>query len=155
MECANGGKEIDFAFVSRRNNSLTARGCIFVFGSLAALSLVIAAGFSFFGAWLIAPFAGLELVVLALVLRCVWRGAGDFERVTIEGDQVVLERLEESELRRFVFNRYWAQLVLSTGNRDTRVALRSHGREVEVGRYVGEDRRRALVLELRRHLACN
>jgi uncharacterized membrane protein len=153
MECTSVGEAVDFAFVSRRHNSLTARGCFVVFGSLAVLSIAIAAGFSVFGAWPIIPFAGLEIVVLALALRCIWRRAGDFERVTIEGDRLVLERCEESRLRRFEFNRCWARLVLQTAGGNTRVALRSHGREVEVGCYVGEDRRRALALALKQHLA--
>ena len=108
-----------------------------------------------FGAWPLIPFAGLEIVVLALALRCIWRRAGDFERVTIEGDRLVLLRCEGRELRRFEFNRCWARLVLSSGRGDLRVALRSHGREVELGRYMDEGGRRTLALALRQRLSGN
>ncbi len=152
MEGANIGGAAEFAFVSRRNNSLIPERFCLVVGALAVLSLAIAGGFAVAGAWLILPFAGLELAALAIALRCVMRRARDYERVAIEGDRVVLDVIEDSEQRHFSFNRLWAQLVVRERAPQYRIALRSYGREVELGRYLDESGRRALARELRRRL---
>ena len=57
-----------------------------------------------------------------------------------------LDRVE-----RFEFNRYWAQLVVREPVARPRLALRSHGREVEFGRYLTDRQRLELarVLESR------
>lgn len=151
MESANVGGAADFAFVSRRNSSLIPANFCLVLGSLAAVSLGIAAAFAVVGAWLIVPFAGIEVAGLALALRCVIRRAGDYERLAIRGDEVVLDLCEDSAQRSFRFNRLWAQLVIRDGAR-YQVSLRSHGREVAVGRYLDDDGRKALARELRRRL---
>jgi uncharacterized membrane protein len=52
--------------------------------------------------------------------------------------------------RQFEFNRCWARLV--TGDAGT-VALRSHGREIVIGRFCGEESRQALARELRSRLS--
>ena len=148
-ESANVGGAVGFAFVSRRNSSLIPGNFCLVLGSLAALSLGIAAGFAVAGAWLILPFAGVEVAGLAIALRCVMRRAGDYEKVAIQGDEVFLDVCEDSARRCFRFNRFWARLVVRDGAPRFEVSLRSHGREVAVGRYLDEGGRRALARELR------
>jgi uncharacterized membrane protein len=48
------------------------------------------------------------------------------------------------------FNRYWAQVVVSRDG--SRLALRSHGREIEIGRNMSDGQRRELARELKRQL---
>ena len=98
------------------------------------------------GAWLILPFAGLEMLVLYLAFRYVDRHAADYERITIDGDRVEVESFEGGRRRRHEFNRRWAQVVV--GGDGERVALRSHGRELEIGRFVGAERRLEIAREL-------
>lgn len=124
-----------------------------VFGSLAALSVVIAAAFAALGAWPILPFAGIEVLVLGLAWRWSLRHAADFERVAVEGERVVLDAGGASGWRRVEFQRYWARLVVKESAPGYRIALTSHGREVEVGRYLGESRRRELARELHDRIA--
>lgn len=152
MESATVCGATGFAFVSRRNSSLIPGSFCLVFASLAAFSVLIAAGFAMAGAWLILPFAGIELAALALAVRCVMRRARDYEKVAIAGDEVTLDVCEDSARSTFRFNRPWAQLVEREARSGFGLALRSHGREVAVGRYLGEDQRRALARELRGRL---
>lgn len=138
-----------FSRVARRNNSLSSTGRLLVFAFIFAVSIGIAAGFALLGAWLILPFAGLEMLVLYLAFRHVDRRAGDFERIAIAGDRVEIEICEAGRSRSYEFNRCWAQLV---GGEGERLALRSHGREVEIGRYLDDEERFALGREIGRHL---
>lgn len=154
----NGQGEADFALVSRRLNSFDARGCALVFAALAGVSLVIAAVFAAFGAWLILPFAGVEAFALYLAYDWLLRHAGDSESLEIRGDVVALAVSEASNTRRHEFNRVWAKLVESPQppwsryGGDVRLLLRSHGREVEVGRYLDGGARALLARELKSRL---
>lgn len=137
-----------FSRVARRNNSLTSTGRVLVFAFIFAVSIGIAAGFALLGAWLILPFAGVEMLVLWLAFRHVDRRAGDFERIAIAGDRVEIEVCEAGRRQRHELNRCWARLVGGGG----RLALRSHGREYEIGRYLNDEQRGALRREIGRHL---
>jgi uncharacterized membrane protein len=53
-----------------RNCSISPRALAGVFAALAAVTLLIGVGFALVGAWLVLPFAGLE--VLMLVAAFVW-----------------------------------------------------------------------------------
>jgi len=151
MQVANAGEPDGFILVARRNNSLSPAGRSLVVGSLAAISLVISLAFALQGAWMILPFAGLEVLVVYLAFRCVERHAGDFESLSIQGDQVLIVRQERGEVSRYEFNRYWAQVVLEPG-RKVVLALRSHGRQVEFGRHLTEQQRRAMAGIIRAEL---
>ena len=152
---ANPQGEADFALVTRRVNSFDARGCALVFAALAGVSLVIAVVFAAFGAWLILPFAGVEAFALYLAYDWLARHAGDSESLEIRGDVVALAVRDEHDTRRHEFNRVWARLVVSRQSSwggDVRLALRSHGREVEVGRYLDGGAKALLAQELKSRL---
>lgn len=145
-------RETEFALVARRHNSLDFFTCRIVFGSLVCVSLVIAGVFASFGAWLILPFAGLEIAFLMWVLRWLGLHANDYERVSVRGDVVALDVCEQNRVRHFEFNRVWARLVVDAQSRGLRLALRSHGREIEIGRYLGDSDRLILAQELKGRL---
>lgn len=148
-EIANCATE--FVHIARRNNSLSSTGRRLVFGFILTVSLGIALAFTLvFGAWPIMPFAGIEMAVLYLAFRYVDRHAEDYERITIRGDSVTVEVREGSRVSRQELNRCWARLVCEGGG--VRLALRSHGREVEVGRHVCEGLRAGIARELAREL---
>ncbi len=151
MEGVSSGGTAQYSFTAHRNNSLSSSGRFLAFGLIFTAALGIALGFAWvFGAWLILPFAGLEMLVLYLAFRCVERHAGDYERVAIEGDTLNVEVFDGGRMSRFEFNRYWAQVVCAGDG--SRLALRSHGRELEIGRHLNEDQRLAMARELKRGL---
>ena len=90
----------EFAFVARRNNSLTVHGRFIVLASLSALVFSIAIGFAFLGAWLVFPFAGLDVLAVYLAFRDGEKRAGDFECIGVYDDKIVIEREHEKELQK-------------------------------------------------------
>lgn len=151
MECVDTGRAVQFAFTARRNNSLSSSGRLLVFGFIFFVSVGIGLAFTLvFGAWLILPFAGVEMLGLYLAFRYVDRHAADYERLAIEGDRLQVEVLEGGRVSRFGFNRYWAQVICAGDG--SRLAVRSHGREYEIGRHLNEQQRLAVARELRREL---
>lgn len=153
--CNRGAR--DFTLFTRRINSFSARGCGIVFGSLAGFSLLVAVVFSALGAWLILPFAGLEAMALYLAFSWLKRHAQDSESLVIRGDAVALAVHEVSQTRHYEFNRVWARLVVERDKQGqgVRLALRSHGNEVEIGRYLDDGGRQRLARELKARLRAN
>lgn len=62
---------------AKRYRSISPLGLALVFGGLAALTLSIGAAFAALGAWLILPFAGLEVAGLCAAFWYVARRAAD------------------------------------------------------------------------------
>ncbi len=139
-----------FTYFRRHASSLDLRLLKLVFGSLVVFSLVVAVAFAVAGAWMIIPFAGVEIACLATAVWFVFRRAGDFERLAMSGDRILFECRERGRTRHMEFSRCWARVVCDGAGG---LALRSHGREVSVGRYCGEESRRLLERELRSRLA--
>jgi uncharacterized membrane protein len=139
-----------FSLVARRNNSLGTSGRLLAFGIICAVSIGIAAAFAAIGAWPILPFAGAEMLVLFLAFRHVERHAGDCEWISIDGDRLRVEAVEAGRRRRHEFNRCWAQLVVRPDGAG--LALRSHGRELAIGRFVDAERRLEMARALEREL---
>ena len=82
----------EYCVVSRWNLSLPARTRWRIFGLLAAVSLTLASAFVAAGAWMVLPYSVLELGVLAFAFRYIERRAMDWERLTVAGDRVIVER---------------------------------------------------------------
>lgn len=149
-ECSEAAQTTEFKRVARRNNSLSSTGRLVAFALIFIVSIGIAVAFATFGAWLILPFAGLEMLVLFFAFCYLERHAADYELIEIDGDTVKVEWASAGTLRRGAFNRHWAQVVASGDG--SRLALRSHGRELEIGRYVNDEQRLDLARALRRRL---
>lgn len=154
MECTDAGDGSGYSLTAKRNSSLSSSGRHLVFGLILGVSLSISTGFALLGAWPIMPFAGLEMLVLYLAFRYLDRHAGDYERITISGDRLLVECLESGRTSRFEFNCCWAQVILKrdvAGSR-CRLALRSHGKEVEIGQYLTDEQRISVARQLKSQL---
>jgi uncharacterized membrane protein len=150
MDRVDSGRTAQFAVTARRNNSLSSSGRLFVFALMVLASLGIAVVFGLiFGAWPILPFAGLEVLGLHVAFRYIDRHAGDYERLAISGDRLQVEVMDGGKVSRFDCNRYWAGLVRDARGR---LALRSHGREFEIGRHLNEQQRLSVARRLEREL---
>jgi uncharacterized membrane protein len=143
-----------FIFRSRPNHSLTRTQERLAFWSLAALCFAAASGFALLGYWLILPFAGLEIGMLAWAFQVLRSREGEYETLTIEGDKVVLAWHAGTHEERREMNRQWARVVCDCGapGRNCRLSLSSHGRATEVGHYLSDEGRLQLAATLRKKL---
>lgn len=124
--------------------------------AVALLALPIAIGWSLLGYWVILPLCGLELV--ALLLGLYWSNHALLARevVTIDDDAITIEAGRRRVERRFELPRHWAQVALIPGRERThprRLIVRSHGRAIELGRFLTDDERDAAATQLRDLLA--
>jgi uncharacterized membrane protein len=137
----------------KRNCSISPGGMLRVFALLALASLSIAAGFALTGAWLILPFAGLEVLALGAAFIVNARHATDFERIEVSADRLTVEVAEADRLARYVFHPRVAKLRLEKDEGyGARVLLGTPGRDVEVGRHLDAEARVEFATELTKKL---
>ena len=140
---------VDYKIVARPNNSLSPQKTVKLVALLALFSLTVAIAFGFAGAWMVFPFAGLELLALAYAFYFIHCHADDYESITIAGDRLAIEKHHYKKTSQVVFHRYWARVVLrETPSGEHRLWLRSHGKEVEVGHFMNNRQRLALARQL-------
>lgn len=143
-----------YQIIARPNCSLSRSDMIKVVALIASFSLVVAVAFSIAGAWLVLPFAGLELLALAFAFYVIHCHAGDYESITITGDRLAVETRDYKKTSQVVFHRYWARVLLrDLPSGDQSLLLRSHGKEIEFGRrYLNNNQRLELARQLKKHV---
>lgn len=132
-------------FICRRNCSIGPRAMMLVFASLAAVSFGVGATFAALGPWLILPFAGIEMVALALAFVLCARRAGDFERIRLLPHVLTVEHVQGQRQVVHQFNPQWAKLEIVHGALSIRVLLSQAGRRLELGRHLGFQQRCAFA----------
>lgn len=94
------------------------------------------------------------MLAVGLAFRYMEQHAGDYERMSMHDDRVVIERWVRGSVYEFEFNRHWAWLVISEprGTERGRLALRSHDKEVEIGILLSDEQLSATARRLKKHL---
>ena len=123
-------------------------GLALVFAALAVLVLAIGVGFAAAGAWLILPFAGLEVLLLGAAFVLYARHAADYERIELDRERLTVEVAEAERIARYEIDARQARLCVEK----ERVVLRSAKEEFELGRHLGAEARMKLAAELEKRL---
>jgi uncharacterized membrane protein len=154
VDVCGSASSVHYSITARPNCSLSPAGTLCVLFVIALTSLLIACSFALIGAWPVLPFAGAELLALGFCFYHFWRHANDFERLTMDDDKVIVETHEPGRDRRIELNSYWARVVLDCmpDGYCRRLALCSHGREVEFGRHLSSEERLDLARQLKPRL---
>lgn len=140
--------------VAKPNNSLSQKGFIWLFAAITLIAMIVAVGMCLSGAWLVLPFAGMEILAFACAFHHIILHYEDYERVSLVGNEVVIEKRHYKNAEKFTFERYWAKVVLrNNDDGDCRLFIGSHGKEVEFGsRYMDQDQRITVAKQLKQQL---
>lgn len=129
----------EFVLTVKRNCSLSPKALMLMLGGGAAVPLLAGAAFAVQGAWLILPFAGLELLLLAAAFRSQARHACDREPIACSAGRLAVEVTEGGRERRWEFDaarvRMERREAAAHCGIGRRLVLRSGGCEVEIGRH--------------------
>ncbi|MHB1585528.1 MAG: DUF2244 domain-containing protein [Acidiferrobacteraceae bacterium] len=140
-------------WVIRPNRSLSRGLLVPLMAIYVVMEIGIGVVFLLRGAWLVLPFGGLEIAAIGTILYLLSRHARDYELVVVDERHLkVLKRLGKRRSR-YEFQRYWTKVSLRTdasGWYPSRLLVGSHGRFVEVGKWMGEDQRRVFARDLKR-----
>lgn len=140
------------AWLIKRNCSAAPRQLALVFSSLAAVSFLFGLGFAAFGLWMVLPFVGVELLAVGAAFFCYGRHAADFERIAIAPQEVLVEKVEGAQIRRWELDPRESRVQIESRGRQwgrrVRVFLLAPGIKLEIGRYLLDQRRSQLGREL-------
>ena len=90
-----------FSLTLKRNCSISPAGLAGVFAALACVVVAIGAGFAVAGAWLVLPFAGLEVLLLGWAYVVYARRAADYERIELDSGRLTVEVGEAQKTWRY------------------------------------------------------
>lgn len=138
----------------KRNCALTPRQLAMWFAALSLVSAVIAVAFAFQGAWMVVPFAVLEITALGIAFLVYARHAGDYELIKVVSGEVTIEMSSAQRVERSVLSAPWVRVEYRGRPRDL-VELKSGRNHYAVGRYVSDQARKVLAQELRLELSGN
>jgi uncharacterized membrane protein len=137
-----------FSLTLKRNCSISPAGLAGVFVALALVVMVIGAGFAAAGAWLVLPFAGLEVLLLGAAYLAYARRATDYERIVLEAGRLIVEVAQAAETRRYEIEARRARVCLE----EDRVLLRGASDALELGKHLDAQTRARFAAELQRRL---
>ncbi|MGB8338069.1 MAG: DUF2244 domain-containing protein [Burkholderiales bacterium] len=128
---------------SRQNRSLTLNGKLFVLTLLACNLLAVGLWFTFIGAWLVLPYAGLEFLLVWWAFKLVSLRADDYEKLTVADLVVAFESRIRGTRSNFECNAKWAQIYCLTryNGKHCELSLRYAGRQVPVGSLLSDEQR--------------
>jgi len=136
------------SLILKRNCSISPAALAGVFVALAALLLAVGVAFAFAGAWLVLPFAGLEVVALAAVYLAYARHAADYERIELAAGRLTVEVAEAQRMSRYEMEARRARVCLENDG----VVLRGAGNELQLGRHLDAQRRAEFAAQLQKRL---
>jgi uncharacterized membrane protein len=133
------------------HRSLSRRGTLILSAVLALCSAGIAVRFWFLGAWPVIAFSGVEVALATLLLSINFRHARARELIRLSSAEITVVQTDHRGRRRsFSFPSAWLQIRLeTTGNQDSRLLLRSHGRGREVAAFLHAPAKLSLFEALR------
>ena len=141
----------NWRIVIRPNRSLTRQQLQFAFLGIAVICLGIAGVFAAMGMWPILPFAGAEVIAVGIGFYLSALSGREMEVVSVASNKVAVEKARRRTRQRWEMQRTWAQIRLLRSRLrwyPTRLVIRSHGKEVELGGFLNDQERRQLAGEL-------
>jgi uncharacterized membrane protein len=136
--------------------SLTPSGALLFFLGLCGVCFGIATFMAVQGFWPVLPFAGAEMALVGWALHASMARRHHRQTITIGDEDVHIRTCDRRHDDEVVFPRHWARVKLRrpfSRLHPSRLTIGSHGRELEIGRFLTEAERRGLAHRLASLLA--
>lgn len=132
------------------NSSLTGIYRIIFLASISFICVGIATVFYFFGAYLILPFAGIEIAILLIAFYLSFKWSSRKELIYISQEVVKIEKgIHKAEYLWEEFRTFTSFQIEKDANKSLRLSFRSKGDDVIVGDFLNEDDKNILINEIR------
>lgn len=138
-------------FLIRPNGALDWSEMKWLLGVLALAVTAVAVYFASLGAWLVLPFAGLEILVIGIAIYANARWSAGREVIEIKDNDLRISRGRSRPAEVLELPRHWTRVSLRQDPRGwypSRLLLLCHGRGYEVGRALVERERLQLAADL-------
>lgn len=133
--------------------SLGPQGFRLLFGVVIAANVAAATIMLWLGGWPVLGFLGLDILAVYVAFRLSYAQTRAFERVTIDREALVVERVDRKGARvEWRFPSYWVSVWYEGDEEQSTVTLRSHGRSLEIGAFLPPVERQSFAEALREAL---
>jgi uncharacterized membrane protein len=139
----------------RRRVALNERQLALLFVSLCAPTLAVSAAFLWWGYWHMLAYAALELAALGACLRHYARHAGDYDRIDISENAIVIEQRRGGRHSLHHLDLWTARLLPTARDGDPICINDRHDHVVTLGRLISGAERHRLTTELAQCLRRN
>ncbi|MEN3975375.1 DUF2244 domain-containing protein [Emcibacter sp. SYSU 3D8] len=127
---------VDFDAVLHPHRSLSRRAFLIVMIVVGGISFVGGMVFVLMGAWPVFGFLGLDAVLIYIAFRVNFRDGERYERIVLGGGNLeVIQVAPGGAETRTLFQPYWSRVLVDD---DGCLILRSHGKSMELGRFLVE-----------------
>lgn len=137
----------------RPNRSLSWRGNIIIFCIIAVIAFLVAVAWSLAGAWMILPFAGLEIAFLAYGLYYTSRQCYRQEVLVLAPETIRLEKGLQNKEMEWEMPRRWVRLVVTAprhGFALPGLSLAFRDQELPLAPFLNQEDQEALLGYLQR-----
>ena len=128
------------------NKSSTVQQNLIFFGFLSVLCLTFAIGFFVLGATMILPFAGLEIMLLFIILRVNRNWLNQSEKIYLDKLYVKLEKGKND----ITFDRFLSKFSIVDHKTKKRIFITGNNQKVEIGSFLNEEEIEELIALLRK-----
>ena len=149
--CNEHAEPCIFSVVLRPHASLGPRGFVVLMSAIVLIGVFTGSIFVISGAWPVTGFIGLDVVLVYLAFRASYWRARSYETVEMTRDVLTVRKVSSSgRVRSWEFQPYWLRVEIDKAET---VKLSSHGRQLKIGSFLGQDERIALAQALDRALS--
>ena len=128
------------------NKSSTVQQNLIFFGFLSVLCLTFAIGFFVLGATMILPFAGLEIMLLFIILRVNRNWVNQSEKIYLDKLYVKLEKGKND----ITFDRFLSKFSIVDHKTKKRIFITGNNQKVEIGSFLNEEEIEDLIALLKK-----
>lgn len=115
---------------------------------IAASTMLVAGAAAAIGAWLIPPFAGLEVGLVWYAFRIVGNHDADYETLCVNEHEFRWEQRCGKRITKLQGSRQWVRFARLSVGAGCEVHLQYGGKSVELGRLMTQAQREGLSVEL-------
>ena len=128
------------------NKSSTVQQNLIFFGFLSVICMTFAIGFFVLGATMILPFAGLEILILFLVLKANRNWLNQSEKIELDKLYVKLKKGKND----LIFDRFLSKFSIVDHKTKKRIFITSDKENVEIGSFLNEEEIEELITLLKK-----
>ena len=128
------------------NKSSTVQQNLIFFGFLSVICMTFAVGFFVLGATMILPFAGLEILILFLVLKANRNWLNQSEKIELDKLYVKLKKGKND----LIFDRFLSKFSIVDHKTKKRIFITSDKEKVEIGSFLNEEEIEELITLLKK-----
>lgn len=147
----------NFTAVLTPHRSLSRQGFIALMTVVIAINFAAGTIFTLMGAWPVAPFAGLDVLLIWWAFKRNFADGRKAEHIEVTAHELILDRFAHGKATGHQrFTRPWVQVELEEDRERELIGslfLRSHGKRTEIGRFLAPDERKSLAQALNAALA--